>query len=143
MAKCRSIHNPRKGDLKMAESIEKGCDGHTKWHWYNVMEDLRTQGGLDEVSIDPLSVNAHGCAGETKQGTRFCITWVPDMFLLVSMTQEEQALIDAFAKVVEYRPFCRYIDDHGVLTFEWDKKDSTSRFAELQNARKTELQMVQ
>jgi len=127
----------------MAETIKNGCDGQAKWHWYNVMEDLNTQGGLDEVVIDPLTVNAHGCGGKTKKGTKFYITWVPDMFLLVSMSHEEQKLVDAFAKVVEYRPFCRYVNEYGLLTFEWDKKDPSGRFAELQAAGETELQAIQ
>lgn len=129
----------------MAETIQKACSGGmAKWHWYSVMEDLKTQGGLDGVVIDPLSVNAHGCGGVTKDGTKFFITWVPDMFLLVSMTLEEQSLIDAFAKVVEYRPFCSYISkESGLLTFEWDKKDPNGRFAELQKTGEANLRRVQ
>lgn len=128
----------------MAETIREGCSaGERKWHWYNVMEDLKTQGGLDGVIIDPLSVNAHGCGGITKDGTKFFITWVPDMFLLVSMTQEEQGLIDAFANVVEYRPFCSYTSkESGLLTFEWDKKDPEGRFTKLQKAGEAGLQRV-
>lgn len=128
----------------MAETIQNECGGEAKWHWYNVMNDLKIQGGLDGVTIDPLSVNPHGCGGETQKGTKFYITWVPDMFLLVSMSQEEQELIDAFAKVVEYQPFCRYISkESGLLTFEWDKKNSDGRFAELQAAGEVELQAIQ
>jgi hypothetical protein len=114
-----------------------------KWHWFNVISDLERQEGLAGVIIDPFSVNAHGCGGHTKEGTRFYITWVPDMFLLVSMSQEEQALVEAFAKVVEYRPFCRYINEHGLLTIEWDKKDPEGRFAELQGKGEKELQRIQ
>jgi hypothetical protein len=128
----------------MAETIQNGCDGQAKWHWYNVMEDLKNQGGLDGVVINPLSVNAHGCGGETKKGTQFYITWVFNVFLLVSMSQEEQELVDAFAKVVGYRPFCRYISkDSGLLTFEWDKKNPDGRFAKLQTAEDDQLQTVQ
>ncbi|OGV94828.1 hypothetical protein A3A66_02425 [Microgenomates group bacterium RIFCSPLOWO2_01_FULL_46_13] len=127
----------------MAETIERGCDGSQKWHWFNVMSDLEKQGGLAEVVIDPLSMNAHGCGGQTKEGTKFYITWVPDMFLLVSMSQEEQALVESFAKVVEFRPFCRYINEHGLLTVEWDKKDPEGRFAELQGNGEKELQRIQ
>lgn len=128
----------------MAETIQNGCGGEAKWHWYNVMKDLRVQGGLDGVVIDPLSVSAHGCGGKTKKGTKFYITWMPDILLLVSMSQEEQELIDAFAKVVEYRPFCRYISkESGLLTFEWDKKNPNGRLAELQAVGEAELQAIQ
>ena len=127
----------------MAETIKDGCDKHAKWHWYNVMEDLKVQGGLDGVVINPLTVNAHGCGGETKNGTRFYITWVHNDFLLISMSQEEQELVDAFAKIVEYRPFCRYVNESGLLTFEWDKNDPKGRFLELQSTKETDLQAIQ
>jgi len=125
----------------MAETIEGDCGGEAKWHWYNIMNDLEVQGGLDGVSIDPLSIGDHSCGGETKKGTKFHFTWLHGKFLLVSMTQEEQELVEAFAKVVEYRPFCRYLEK-GFLTFEWDTTDPTGRFAELQNDNKDMLQMV-
>lgn len=127
----------------MAETIKRGCDGRRKWHWFNIMTDLEKQGGLAGVIIDPLSVNTNGCGGQTKEGTKFYITWVPDMFLLISMSQEEQALVEAFAKVVEYPPFCRYINEHGLLTIEWDKTNPERRFAELQRNGEKELQRIQ
>ncbi len=128
----------------MAETIEKGCDGKMRWHWYNVMNDLKVQGGLEEVVIDPLSVNTCGCGGTTKNGTRFFVTWIFNTFLMISMSKEEQGLIDAFAKVVEYRPFCRYVNKRsGLLTFEWDKKDPDGRFAKLQNDKESELKLIQ
>lgn len=113
------------------------------WRWYDVMHDLELQGGLAGVNVDPLSVEAHGCGGETQVGTKFYITWVPETFLLVSMSQEEWPLVEAFAKVVGYRPFCKYISkDTGLLTIEWDKKESESRFAELQKKGERNLQRV-
>jgi hypothetical protein len=119
----------------MAETINDG-----KWHWYSVMNDLSTQGGLDGVIIDPLSVNNHGCSGKTKKGTIFNITWLKNQFLLVTVLGEELELIEAFAKVVEYRPFCRYADENGFITFEWDKNDPNDRLVELQTEGKKELQ---
>jgi hypothetical protein len=102
-----------------------------RWHWYDVMSDLEEQGGLAGVIINPSLMDAHGCGGETEKGTKFYITWQLDMFLLVSMDKEEQALIEAFAKVVGYRPFCHYINRYGLFTVEWDKKDPEGRFAEI------------
>lgn len=124
----------------MAETIECLHGSTPKWHRYNIIKDLKEQGGLDGVIIDPLGMHPHGCNGETKAGTRFVITWLHDIFLLVSISKEEQALIDAFAKVVEYRPFCRYIsNESGLLTFEWDKKDPEGRFFKLQSAGERDL----
>jgi len=116
----------------MAETIEIGCDGTKKWMWFNVANDLEKQGGLTEVLIDPLSVCASGCGGEHEKN-HFYITWIHDLFLLVTMQTFSQALVDAFSKVVEYRPFCRYTSKGNLETIEWDKKDPDSRFAELQN----------
>lgn len=127
----------------MAETIDRGHGGSGKWHWFNVMSDLENQGGLAGVVIDPLSMSAHGCGGQTKNCTKFYITWVPDTFLMLSMSQEEPALVEAFAKVVEYRPFCRYINEPGLLTIEWDRKDPESRFAVLQGNGEKELQRIQ
>ena len=118
----------------MAETIRNG-----KWLWYDVMNDLEKQGGLTGVVIEPTSVGPYGCGGNTKKGTGFYITWIADTFLLVSMSQEEQELIDAFAKIVEYAPFCRYSKD-GMLTFEWDKQDPEGRFKDL--AEEAELKRI-
>lgn len=127
----------------MAETLQSACGGPAKWHWYSVMEDLKVQGGLEGVIINPLTVDANGCGGETKKGTRFFLTWMKNLFLLVSVSQEEPELIEAFAKVVEYRPFCRYLDEHGMLTFEWDKSDPNGHFANLQKGKVTKLQRIQ
>ena len=116
----------------MAETIETGCDRTKKWMWFNVAHDLEKQGGLTEVFINPLSFHPHGCGGEHK-GNPFCLTWVHDLFLLVTMQTFSQEIVDAFSKVVEYQPFCRYTSKGDLETIEWDKLDPDSRFAELQN----------
>jgi len=127
----------------MPESIQPGCDDQPKWHWYNISRDLEEQGGLQGVTIDPLSVQGCSCEGETKKGTRFVISWAPDMFLLLSVTQDEKELVDAFAAVVGYRPFCRYVSrESSLLTYEWDKQDPAGRFAELKRAGETNLERV-
>ena len=52
----------------MAETIQLGCAGECKWHWYNVLKDLVVQGGLKEKDIqnkiidlmlDDLNVNGY------------------------------------------------------------------------------------
>lgn len=121
----------------MAETIVDG-----RWHWYNVMEDLRTQGGVETI-IDPTSVVPRGCAGTAATGTLFNITWVPNRLLMLSMSAEDLSLVEAFATVVEYRPFCRYVSrESGLLTYEWDKEDPQGRLRELQDEGEPELQEV-
>lgn len=121
----------------MAETISNG-----KWLWYDIMHDLKQQGGI-EVTINPLSVNPSGCSGNTEKGTTFYITWVPNTFLLLSMTVDDPALAEAFSKVVEYSPFCKYISKQtGLLTYEWDKVDPVGRFSELQNEGELNLESL-
>ena len=127
----------------MTETIEDACTpiGAKKWHWYNVQRDLVEQGGLNdkELMINPFSVTEHGCGGEYK-GNPFYITWVKDKFLLVTAKKYSQELIDAFAKVVEYKPFVRYKEpESGMITTEWDKVDPEGRYQELQEEGKLEL----
>lgn len=126
----------------MAETLQAGCDGIEKWHWYNIMRDLDYQGGLQGVMINPLSVHTNGCSGITQKGTEFWITWVHKKFLLVSTSKEEQELIDAFAKVVEYKPFCRYLNQKGILTFEWDKEDPVARLEKIKTEQVSDLKTI-
>jgi hypothetical protein len=115
------------------ETVEMGCDGHIKWHWYNVASDLNKALGSESVSVDPFSVGPHGCGGTYNGGNKWFTTWVKNTFLLVSMQRYDQQLVDAFSKVVEYKPFCKYVEpDSKLITVEWDKKDPKGRFAELQ-----------
>jgi len=127
----------------MAETIENACApaGLKKWHWYNVQRDLVQQGGLEDknIMINPLTVNAHGCGGE-HAGNPFYITWAPNTFLLVTSKQYDPALVNAFAKVVEYKPFVKYKEpDSGLITTEWDKIDPVGRFQEIQGLGKLEM----
>lgn len=133
----------------MAETLVESPDGTKKWHWFSIMADLRDQGGLESVVIDPMSVRANHCCGKTFAGTRFLVTWFRDEanhFFMLTMSQEESALVDAFAKVLEYRPFCKYTSqtEGGVaITYEWDKKDPEGRFVAIQkDARKENVQRL-
>lgn len=125
----------------MAETLISS-DGQKKWHWYNVASDLDEQGKLPDVVIDPLSVNTYGCGGVTKEGTGFYVSWVLDSLMILSLSQEQMSLVEAFSRVLEYRPFCCYIDVNGLLTFEWDKLDPDGRFCELQNEEVKDLQKI-
>ncbi len=48
-------------------------------------------------------------------------------------------IIDAFAEVVEYKPFARYKEPTGMVTTEWDKVNPDGRYRELQAESKPEL----
>lgn len=123
----------------MSETIQQDHGGVAKWLWYDIMSDLRQQGKLDGVTINPLTVTAHGCGGEY-QGNHFVLTWVHNHFLLITMSYYSQPLVDAFAKVVEYQPFCRYEEEGGLITVEWDKDDPTGRLEKLKKVGKKGLQ---
>ena len=127
----------------MVETLQDACTpvGAQKWHWYNVQNDLVRQGGLEDkdVMINPLSVREASCGGQYK-GMPFMITWVKDVFLLLSSPQHSPELVEAFARVVEYKPFARYQEpSSGLVTTEWDKKDPSARYQELQKEDKLEL----
>ncbi|MCL5019382.1 MAG: hypothetical protein M1426_02750 [Patescibacteria group bacterium] len=113
----------------LAETIEDRGSG-PKWHWDNVMRNLATQGGLKGVTIDPLSSNGFGFLGEYN-GNRFAMTWTGAFLLLTLQVGFSQDLVDAFSKVMEYKPFCQYERD-GQITIEWDKIDPQARISELQ-----------
>lgn len=107
------------------ETIHEG-----KWHWYDIMGDLKKQGGL-KVIVAPLSTRIHSCDGKLNDN-KFSITWVKDKFLLVTMEHYSDVLIKAFEVVLEYSPFCRYIHkSHNWPTVEWDKVDPKNRYVQL------------
>lgn len=112
------------------ETLLQGCEGGLKWHWYSVMSDL--EGAGVKVTIDPLSIRDYFGAGRSERGD-FTYTWVKDTLLMLSMKEDYPLLVEGFAKVVGYRPFCKYVSKvSGMLTYEWDKADPERRFAELQ-----------
>jgi hypothetical protein len=114
------------------------------WYWRDVICDLETQGGIGGVNIDKMSASRHFFAGRTKKNTWFHVLWEKNVSVVISVSHEEPALINAFGKVFEYLPFCRYISENGLLTFEWSKDaaDAEKRFAELQEMGAMELQRV-
>lgn len=124
----------------MAETIA-AHHGASQWNWASVVDDLKRQGGLKDIFIDPLSMDAHSCGGTFKK-KRFCITWIKDTFLLLSMEEFSQELVDAFATVVEYQPFCQYTEPNGLVTVEWDKNDPESRFRDLEQKGYPDLQRL-
>ena len=113
----------------MAETILTHCSV-PKWHWYSVQHDLEEQGGLKGVVIDPVFASQYG-------DIKFVVTWEQHKYLLITMTSYSEELVEAFSRVVEYRPFCRYShQDHDMVTIEWDKVAPDERFAELSRDQK-------
>ena len=56
------------------------------------------------------------------------------------LTSTADNFADAFAKVVEYKPFARYREPTtGLVTVEWDKKDPEGEYQTLEQERKLEL----
>lgn len=128
----------------MPETLTEHIPGdQPKWTWANVMADLRDQGHVDGVWINPLSISPDGtgCGGEY-QGNRFFITWIKDAFLLLTMQKHSEELVRGFTKVVEYDPFCKYSEENGLVTVEWDKVDPEKRYRELENQGKKELTRI-
>lgn len=127
----------------MVETLTTHLPGdQPKWTWFNVMADLENQGHVNGVTIDPLSVESNGCGGE-HQGNKFYITWIKDTFLLLSMEKYSDPLVKGFAKVVEYEPFCKYTEEKGLTTVEWDKIDPVGRFKELEADGKRDLSRIE
>lgn len=122
----------KQGELTMVETIRGEGDQLLAWHYCDMVSDLSMQGGFNGVKIHPSSVRGYGYDGVTKKGTKFQIFWIKNLFLQITLSQHEQELIDAYSKVVEYRPFCSYHNDDGI-TYEWAKKDANERFAYLLN----------
>ncbi len=121
----------------MPETVQIGHGGMARWHWYNIMADLEIQGHLPNVIIDPLTAGANNCSG-VLGNNHFFITWIHNQCLLLSMNEYSQPLVDAFAAVVGYQPFCRY-DTGDITTVEWDKNYPEDRFLALSRQRYTNL----
>ncbi|MFH1710716.1 MAG: hypothetical protein ABH840_00220 [Nanoarchaeota archaeon] len=130
----------------MAETLENECTtcGAREWHWNNVQKDLVEQGGLEdkEVMIDPSSVHAHGCKGEYR-GNQFHITWVANVLLLLTSKEYNQTLVDAFSKVVDYKPFVRYQEPSGEITTEWDNLNPKKRYDEIWHEGKRDITLLE
>lgn len=125
----------------MAETIEDVCNnvGETEWSGRNVQRDLVQQGGLRESDLVIKSVNNHGVGGEYN-GNPFYTAWARNEFLLVTSERYDSELIDAFARVIGYKPFARYTEPgNKMITTEWDKINPDKRFEELKTKGKFEL----
>lgn len=111
------------------------------WTWYDVMDDLENA-GVSGVIVDPLSVRQNFCAGSYRDKP-ITISWVKDKFMLLSMGEYSQELVDGFSRVLGYKPFCKYVSrKSGLPTVEWDKEDPKSRYEELKKD-KSEIEKLE
>jgi len=111
-------------------------EGLGQLRWSDLAGALEAQGYPAGVIVDSSSANGHNSgvrySGHTLNDTLFCLAWFLNRSVILSMSQEEPELVEAFARVIGYRPFCRYIDSKKMLTFEFDGIDSEGRFEHLQ-----------
>ena len=113
----------------MAETIRNG-----KWLWYDMRADLE-RAGAESVTVDPLSVEPNFSAGSYK-GNPWTLSWLKDALSMLSFPEYDEdgrRLTDAFAKVFESQPFCRYRSlQSGLATVEWDKYNPEGRYTALE-----------
>ena len=117
----------------MVETIQKS---NGLWHILLAEKDLIEQAGLNPDDIKP----DFGFLRYKERAVIMSHTY--NKHIVVSMEGEDDAdlreLIDAFSKVVEYEPFCKYtlISRRGTETllfptYEWDKENPEERYEEL------------
>ena len=107
------------------------------WHLSLAYRDLIEQGGLNEKDLESELI----CL--KYKSRRMVISHTFNQHLVVSIEgkadKDLENLMDAFSKVVEYNPFCKYnlhynsmeSSTKSLITYEWDKVDLDSRFKEL------------
>jgi len=129
----------------MTETLKEACtpQGTQQWHWYNVLSDLVEQGGLEEDDIQWSFQNPNAFLYKEKP---LFLTWAKDEYLLITMKEDDEDLasvVEALAKVVEYKPFCKYVEPSSSLpTYEWEKINPEKRYQDLQKEGKIDLERL-
>ena len=112
------------------------------WHLTLAYHNLIDQGGISEEDLGYELINL------TYKKRKVVISHIYNEHLVVSLEGEDNEdtknLMNAFSKVVEYQPFCKYnlklgIKNISLPTYEWDKIDSEGRFRELKEKKKLKL----
>ncbi|MBU2612759.1 MAG: hypothetical protein KKB62_03500 [Nanoarchaeota archaeon] len=121
----------------MAETIQR----NGLWHLTLAYHDLIDQGGIPEEDLE------YGLTNLTYKKRKVVISNIYNEHLVVSLEGEDDEgtknLMNAFSKVVEYQPFCKYNlklkrKNISLPTYEWDKIDSEGRFRELKEKKNIE-----
>ncbi len=88
--------------------------------------------GLDEIWFScTKDTPPYACAG-IWHGKQFTQEWDPSTFLLVKMDQPDQALLEAYERLLKHRALAAYRDANGKVVVEWRAKDGAARFQELE-----------
>lgn len=133
----------------MPETLVTRRGDREKWIRPNVMKDLKEQAGLDIVSLKRVLMWPYGYRGRTSSGTKFIFFWAYDAFFTLNMEKDDNVLVEAFAKVLGYRPICKYtVDDPArplepLVTYEWDKQDPAGLIVELERDNAQNLQKLE
>jgi hypothetical protein len=114
----------------MVETIQK----NGLWHVALAKKDLIDKAGLNERDLEYMVTHL------LYKDRKVIVSHSYNEHLVVSMEGKEdedlQVLMNAFSKIVEYQPFCKYnllIENHELYlpTYEWDKINPKERFSEL------------
>ncbi|MEI6849655.1 MAG: hypothetical protein WCK29_01325 [archaeon] len=125
----------------MSETLIKDKDGQLIWTAENIERDLK-KAGLEEIVIIGNHSDSVGHLGRYK-GEKYNVSWIKDALLMVTMKKDGPLLTqlaDAYSKVVDYKPFCKYTEElGGMKTYEWAKNDAFERIAQLKSEGKKDL----
>ncbi len=112
------------------------------WHLLLVERDLVSQGGLNERDFE------QDFGFFKYNGKPVFVSHVADKELVVSregsLDSDFERLVNAFSKVVGYKPFCKYDlsvgeGDFYLSTYEWDKVNPEAKLEELRRRKDVSL----
>ena len=110
--------------------------GHKCWTPEQMDKDLSKTGLLEDFFyiIHKYPESWTDYTGLCGGGNPMKITWVADKLLVVCMKTVHQRMINAFAAVVEYKPFCQYqtvFEGEIWSVTEWFKGEVPERIEEI------------
>ncbi len=125
----------------MSETLVKDERGKLIWSSANIERDLR-KAGLEDILILGTHSDSVGHLGKYK-GEKYNVSWINDAMLMVTMKKDGpllERLANAYSKVIEYSPLCKYTEElGGMKTYEWAKNDSEERYRSLVEEGKQDL----
>ena len=107
--------------------------GNGLWHVSLAQQDLIEQAGLNKKDFEDNFTHFN------YKNRKVIISHIFKEHLVVSVSCKEDEdiknLMDGFSKVVEYKPFCKYLlmipngnETTPLPTYEWDKINPSSRY---------------
>lgn len=82
------------------------------------------------------------CQGLWQSTEPLTFEWVPKQYLTVRMKQPNQAILDAFQRVMGHKAFAAYRDQTGDVVIEWRVQDLDARYSDLSNSGVQELERL-